>query len=190
MKEETPSVSVMNFILDKHRLRKVLDNGSTVLNEVFKVFDYAIEKIIPKAFIKLRMASLYTQIAGQTLCESFATSWFTSLFANELSDSFALQILDMFLLGGWTYVFRVGLTFIKLSEDAILKTPFENVYSLFYKIVSPKIKETVVLSELRTVELKSDIEMRINQIFDVQQSTSESPISHLLKQRKSSILWA
>ena len=106
----------MNFILDKQRLRKVLDNNSNVLNDVFKAFDYAIEKIIPKAFIKLRMASLYTQINGLSLCEGFATSWFTSIFTNELTDAFGLQILDMFLLGGWAYVFRVGLTFIKLNE--------------------------------------------------------------------------
>ena len=109
-------MKVMNFILEKHQLYKILDNHATTLSDLFRSFDYAIEKIIPKALIKLRMASLYSQISGQTLCESFATSWFTSLFANELSDHFALQVLDMFLLGGWAYIFRVGLTFIKLNE--------------------------------------------------------------------------
>ncbi len=110
-----PITNVLNHMLQYKCYSKVLDNSDT-LSQLLKLFDYAIEKLVPKAFIKLRIASFYTQISSSTLCENFAMEWFTSLFSNALSDSMSLHVLDMFLVGGWGYILRFGLALIKVNE--------------------------------------------------------------------------
>ena len=111
-------MNVINYMLQYKCLCKVLDNSDT-LNQLLRLFDYTVEKLAPKAFIKLRIASFYTQISSSTLCESFAIDWFTSLFTNSLSDSMGLHVLDMFLVGGWGYIIRLGLALIKMNEGMV-----------------------------------------------------------------------
>lgn len=108
----------MNYILSCKRLQRVLDNSGT-LSELCKCFDYAIEKELPKCYIKLRMATLYSKLYGDSLSECFASQWFTSLFTSEFSVDLSLRIVDLFLLGGWTSMFRLGLAIIRLNEGTI-----------------------------------------------------------------------
>ena len=93
----------------------LLDNSNT-LTEVCKCFDYALEKIVPKCYIKLRMASLYAKAMGESLTESFAGKWFSSIFSNVFTKEGSLQVLDMFLLGKWSILLKIGLALIKMSE--------------------------------------------------------------------------
>ena len=94
----------------------VLDNSNTI-SELCKCFDFAIEKTLPRAFIKMRMASLYSKMYGDSLSENFAALWFTSLFTHNFSTCLSMHMLDMFLLGGWEYVIKMGLALVKLHES-------------------------------------------------------------------------
>ena len=120
MKNKQDSLNILHYILTYRKLSHLLDNSST-LTDLCKCFDYTIEKLAPKCFIKLRMAALYSKVYGESLSECFAGNWFCSLFTTEFPTDFELQILDGFLLGGWSQLFKIGIALIKMNESIIVK---------------------------------------------------------------------
>ena len=156
----------------------VLDSSNSI-SELCKCFDFAIEKTLPKAFIKMRMASLYSKISGDSLSENFASLWFSSLFTYDFSTCLSMHMLDMFLLGGWEYAIKMGLALMKLHEGMVfilaqlLKAQFEDVFQLCGKFGQSKISDNEILKTVKSIDLRSEIKNRINRAFEGDSLTAE-----------------
>ena len=108
-------MNVITYILNNKKLYTLFDESST-LKDICKCFDYALEKMVPKCIIKLRMAALFAKIFSDSLTENFTIHWFTYLFSDMFSKEICLQIMEMFLLGGWCQIFKIGLAIMMINE--------------------------------------------------------------------------
>ena len=158
-------MNVINYILSRLKLQRVLDNSGTLL-ELCKCFDYAIEKEVPKCFIKLRMATLYTRMFGDSLSECFAGQWFTTLFTTEFSTDLCVRIIDLFLLRGWNAMFRLGLAIIRHNEgilllDRLLQARFDDVFN----IKLTHLATAQLILDSGNIQLKANVNARFNKVF-------------------------
>jgi len=94
-----------------------------------RVFCQFVEKNLPK--ISQHLDQLGFHLPSITL------NWFLCLYVGLTPTETTLRIWDAFLCRGSKYLFRVGLSFLKLNEKKILEcTLFDEVYEVLKKYYS------------------------------------------------------
>ena len=93
-----------------------LDHYSNLVGVLIdgRVFDCLLSQKLPNVWYHMRKLKFDVQIA--------LTKWFVCLFVDSLSEEVELVIWDMLFVQGYSIVFRVALTFMRLIETEILQS--------------------------------------------------------------------
>ena len=94
------------------------DYGKSFLNEFEMINKYFYERLI---YIYLPELSIILK-KNNVDSGSYISSWFITLFTNNLSGNntkIILRIIDMLILEGWNCIIRIGLVLLKFKENEI-----------------------------------------------------------------------
>lgn len=86
------------------------------IEEESYVFHQLMKQYIPKIEAKFESQGIIVQIV--------TVKWFMTLFSSVLSQELFYRVFEAYLNEGWTVLYGVGLTLLRLNEDKILKNNF------------------------------------------------------------------
>lgn len=95
----------LHFLGDKNlKLESMFVQGLPELAVFNFTFDKVIAKYCPKLYNHLRTLEMKT--------EYFTFKWTMTLFACFLPKEVLLHIFDLFLINGWPFIFRIGISLL------------------------------------------------------------------------------
>lgn len=96
---------LVHFLGDKNlKLESMFVQGLPELAVINYTFDKAIARFCPKVFNHLRNLEMKT--------EYFTFKWSMTLFSCFLPKEVLLHIFDLFLVSGWPFIFRIGISLL------------------------------------------------------------------------------
>jgi len=100
-----------------YKLGSIWRPGLPGLLNSFYVLENLQRKFVPKLHKHLKKKRVITSM--------YATTWFVTVFLYNFSFVDAMRIWDLFFLEGFSFLYSVGLAFLKLNQDKVLGMDFE-----------------------------------------------------------------
>jgi len=112
-------------------------------------------KILPRCFFQLNeLVQQHFPVLNAHLkecnvsCSVYASSWFLTLFQQHtVPQEYALVVLDIFFMKGWTTIFQVCLLIMDSLQDTLLGSDFERIQKVLRN------SEKVLQNQYPTIEL-------------------------------------
>jgi hypothetical protein len=106
------------------------------------------------AFFAVRLPDVYAHLRSLgVLTSAYALDWFMTLFGKALEHRCCARVIDMFLLEGESFLFRVALAILTLQRRRLLGAEIENVSRILKdtpfldeKLIFDTIDESVAVS--------------------------------------------
>ena len=123
---EEESFFVFLCILLDSDYSNLFKNDLEKLNLLFYQFERILSNTIPEVYTCL--------ISNKVTPSFFVSPWFITIFTDAFVDKeeinnkkIVMKIFDLFILGGWKAIIKIGLSLLKYNEIRIVNTPSEEL---------------------------------------------------------------
>ena len=131
------------------------------LNLLFYQFERILSNSLPEIYFYLKNNNITPGY--------FVSPWFITLFTDTFIDEsksnnkkIIMIIFDLFILGGWKAIIKVGMSLLKYNEYKILNTPIEELLNyLTNDIIKSKYFEKDNINEVINASIKFKINSKI-----------------------------
>ena len=131
------------------------------LNLLFYQFERILSNSLPEIYFYLKNNNITPGY--------FVSPWFITLFTDTFVDEaksnnkkIIMIIFDLFILGGWKAIIKVGMSLLKYNEYKILNTPIEELLNyLTNDIIKSKYFEKDNINEVMKASFKFKINSKI-----------------------------
>lgn len=122
---EEEAFCVLVKLMRDYKLRELFKPTMADLGLCF----YQLEKLVEESYPQLYMH--FQALGFQT--SMYASAWFLTMFASVLSLNVVFRIMDIFLVEGKEFIFKVGLALLEHSQAKLLQLDLEEVLKHFQK---------------------------------------------------------
>ena len=136
-------------------------NDLEKLNLIFYQFERILSNSLPEIYFYLKNNNITPGY--------FVSPWFITLFTDAFVDKteinnkkIIMKIFDLFILGGWKSIIKIGMSLLKYNEYKILNTPNEELLNyLTNNILKSKYFEKDNINEVMNASIKFKINGKI-----------------------------
>ena len=118
--DEESSFFLLDSLLKNYNLKGFFLPDFPNLKETFYVFLNLFKQYMPRVYTLFKKEEL--------LPTTYATEWFMCVFSRTLKFNSLVRVFDVFLLEGYTILYRIALAFIKINENKFFEKNIELVY--------------------------------------------------------------
>ena len=159
--DEEESFFVFLCLLLDSDYSNLFKNDLEKLNLLFYQFERILSNTLPE---------VYTCLKNNKITPGFFVSpWFITIFTDAFVDKdeinnkkIIMKIFDLFILGGWKAIIKIGLSLLKYNEVIILNTPTEDVLNY---LTNDIIKSTYFDKDNIDGVLNASIRFKINKLI-------------------------
>ncbi len=159
--DEEESFFVFLCLLLDSDYSNLFKNDLEKLNLLFYQFERILSNTLPE---------VYTCLKNNKITPGFFVSpWFITIFTDAFVDKdeinnkkIIMKIFDLFILGGWKAIIKIGLSLLKYNEVIILNTPTEDVLNY---LTNDIIKSTYFDKDNIDGVLNASIKFKINKLI-------------------------
>ena len=132
-------------------------NDLQKLNQLFYQFERILSNSLPEIYFYLKNNNITPGY--------FVSPWFITIFTDAFIDKsesnnkkIIMKIFDLFILGGWKAIIKIGMSLLKFNESKILNTPIEELLNyLTNDIIKSKYFEKDNINEVMNASIKFKI---------------------------------
>ena len=136
-------------------------NDLQKLNLLFYQFERILSNSLPEIYFYLKNNNITPGY--------FVSPWFITIFTDAFIDKAELnnkkiimKIFDLFILGGWKAIIKIGMSLLKYNECKILNTPIEELLNyLTNDIIKSKYFEKDNINDVMNASIKFKINGKI-----------------------------
>ena len=154
--------------------------SSLFINELenLNILFYQFERILSHA-----LPEIHSYLKDNKITPGFFISpWFITIFTNAFVDKqdinnkkIIMKIFDLFILGGWKAIIKIGISLLKFNELKIIKTPMEELLNyLTNEIIKSKYFEkdnlNAVMKASFGIKIRRQILEEINEQYKIKKS--------------------
>ena len=111
--DEESSFFLLDSLLKYYNLEGFFLPNFLKLKGTFYIFLNLLKKYMPKVYTLFKKEELVLSM--------YATEWFICVFSRSLKFNSLVRVFDVFLLEGYTILYRIALAFIKINENKFLE---------------------------------------------------------------------
>ena len=136
-------------------------NDLQKLNLLFYQFERILSNSLPEIYFYLKNNNITPGY--------FVSPWFITIFTDAFVDKveinnkkIIMKIFDLFILGGWKAIIKIGMSLLKYNECKILNTPIEELLNyLTNDIIKSKYFEKDNINDVMNASIKFKINGKI-----------------------------
>jgi len=141
---------------NKYNLRNLYSYKRPLLQETFWIFDQLLMHELPSLAKHLERELVQSPM--------YATWWLTVLFSNSFPLPIISQVWDLYLLKGYTIIYSVALSTLKLIQNDLKQMRFEGVLQLLLRDSLSEIVENNKFSEIIKCKVGSKQVSKLSQM--------------------------
>ena len=158
--EEEAFFIFISFLLDTD-YSNLFKNDLQKLNLLFYQFERILSNSLPEIYFYLKNNNITPGY--------FISPWFITIFTDAFIDKaeinnkkIIMKIFDLFILGGWKAIIKIGMSLLKFNECKILNTPIEELLNyLTNDIIKSKYFDKDNIKEVMSTFIKFKINGKI-----------------------------
>ena len=158
--EEEAFFIFISFLLDTD-YSNLFKNDLQKLNLLFYQFERILSNSLPEIYFYLKNNNITPGY--------FISPWFITIFTDAFIDKaeinnkkIIMKIFDLFILGGWKAIIKIGMSLLKFNECKILNTPIEELLNyLTNDIIKSKYFDKDNIKEVMSAFIKFKINGKI-----------------------------
>ncbi|XP_053380991.1 ecotropic viral integration site 5 ortholog-like isoform X3 [Mercenaria mercenaria] len=125
---EEEAFAVLVKLMQDYRLRELFKPSMAELGLCMYKLECLIQELLPDLYTHFQTQSFHTSM--------YASSWFLTLFATNVSLSVACRVMDLFISEGMDVIFRIGIAILQSSQPHLLSMDMECMLQFFQKDVA------------------------------------------------------